>query len=141
MLQNVKNVSKFWNLVTILVYGITMRNKCIQISTNMPDIGLESCGILNIWETKRFCTDGGTNGRVQSINACHTSIDLNLKKKIKFRSLFHELRTNTRRVCTYSNANFMVNPNTAMIFNNLFLNVNTFVCIGCSRLRVESALR
>ena len=28
--------------------------KCIQISTNMPDIGLEMVGILRIWESKWF---------------------------------------------------------------------------------------
>ena len=36
-----------------------LREKCIKISTNMPGIGLESCEILRIWETKRFCIDGG----------------------------------------------------------------------------------
>ena len=37
--------------------------KCIQISTNMPDIGLEICKTLRIWETKQFCIHDEINGR------------------------------------------------------------------------------
>ena len=45
--------------VKILEFGGYFWNhhkKCIQISTNMPGIGLE------IWETIRFCIDGETDG-------------------------------------------------------------------------------
>ena len=41
--------------------------KCIKISTNMPDIGLELYSIFRIWKTNLFCFDGETNGPVQSI--------------------------------------------------------------------------
>ena len=44
-----------------------------DISTNMPDIGLEMCDILRIWKSKRSCLDGETNDRVQSINALQPS--------------------------------------------------------------------
>ena len=37
--------------------------KCIQISSNMLGIGLEF--MLEFWETKQFCVDGETNGRIQ----------------------------------------------------------------------------
>ena len=53
--------------VNILEFGDYIWNhheKCIVISTNMPGIALEIC------ETKRFCIDGKTIGRVQSINRC-----------------------------------------------------------------------
>ena len=33
----------------------------------MPEIGSEMWEILRIWETKQFCIDSETNGRVQSI--------------------------------------------------------------------------
>ena len=37
--------------------------KCIQISTNMPGIGLEMCEIVRILSAqKQFCMDGETNG-------------------------------------------------------------------------------
>ena len=55
--------------VNILQFGYFVWNhyeKCIQISTNMPGIGLEICEISR---TFRFCMDGETiNGRVQMIN-------------------------------------------------------------------------
>ena len=57
--------------VTVIEFGDYIWNqheKCIQISTNMPDTGLEMCDILRILGTKGFYIDGGTNGRVQSIN-------------------------------------------------------------------------
>ena len=56
--------------VKILEFGDYIWNhheKCIEISTNMPGIGLE---ILRILLKIRFCMDGETNGRVQSINIC-----------------------------------------------------------------------
>ena len=49
--------------VNILEFGDCIWNhheKCIHISTNMPDTG------LRIWETKQFCIDGETNDGVQS---------------------------------------------------------------------------
>ena len=54
-------MSELWNLV-----NWNHHEKCIQISTNMPDIGLEVCE-LRISDTKLFCIDGETNGHVQSI--------------------------------------------------------------------------
>ena len=39
--------------------------KCIEISTNMPGIGLEMFEFL---KTKQFCMDVSTDGRVQSIS-------------------------------------------------------------------------
>ena len=39
--------------------------KCIQISTNMPGIGLEMSDILCIFRNKQFCKDGETNRGVQ----------------------------------------------------------------------------
>ena len=46
--------------------------KCIQISTNMPGIGLEICDICEILRNKTiFCIDGETNPRVQSITTYH----------------------------------------------------------------------
>ena len=52
--------NKMLKNVNILEFGDYIWNeKCIEISANIPGIGLE---------TKRFCIDGATNGRVQSIN-------------------------------------------------------------------------
>ena len=42
--------------------------KCIQISTNMPGIGLEINLFVEFGETKRFCTNGETNGRMQRVH-------------------------------------------------------------------------
>ena len=54
--------------VQILDYIWNHHENCIQISTNMPDIGLESCEILKISERKQFCINGETNGRMYSVN-------------------------------------------------------------------------
>ena len=56
---------EFGNYISL--YYLNQNDKCIHISTNMPDIGLEMCDILRICETKRFSIDGETHySRVQS---------------------------------------------------------------------------
>ena len=60
--QNVRKV----NILELGDYIIwNQHKKCIQISTNMTDIGLES-EFENL-ETNQSCMDGETNGREQSI--------------------------------------------------------------------------
>ena len=60
------NKKVFKNVIILEIgdYIWNQHEKCIQISTNMPDIGSEMCDILRILETKRFHVDGETNGRV-----------------------------------------------------------------------------
>ena len=66
--QNGHKMLKNVNIIEFGDYIWNHHEKCIQISTNMPDIGLEICNILRILETERFWIDSETNGRVQNIN-------------------------------------------------------------------------
>ena len=50
------------NILESCDYIWNQYEKCIQISTNMPGIGLEIC------ETKRCCTDGETNGHATEMS-------------------------------------------------------------------------
>ena len=70
-LQLVSNDKRFRN-VKIMEFGDYICNhheKCIQISTNMPGIGLVICEIVENFENQNdFCMAGETNSFVQSIN-------------------------------------------------------------------------
>ena len=68
--RQIKNVTKNSKNSKILEFGDYIGNqheKFIQISTNMPGIGLENCEISRIFfrGKKLFCMDGETNSRVE----------------------------------------------------------------------------
>ena len=65
----VHKMSQSVKIIEFHYYIWNHHKKCIQISTDMPGIGLEMCGILIILRgKKRFCMDGEINGRRESIN-------------------------------------------------------------------------
>ena len=69
--RQVKNVTKVSTNYKILEFGDYIwnhREKCIQVSTNMPGINLETLQISRIFRNKnRYCMDSETNGRVKRI--------------------------------------------------------------------------
>ena len=64
--RQVKNVTKVSKISNILEFGDYIWNhheKCIQISTNMPGIGLEMCEMLRILRNKTILYGWGNRGR------------------------------------------------------------------------------
>ena len=60
--KNCNTIQKV-NILKFDDYIWNHHDKCIQISTNMPAIGLEIGTILRNWETKQFCIYNETNDR------------------------------------------------------------------------------